>query len=339
MKRTILFISKITLAFFYLFSIMSCEKDEVIKNNDASLEGIYIDAELIENFDSRTLNYELTLEYGITSIPQLTIEATDANSFINITQALEIPGTALITVIAEDGLTSLIYTVNFKEALPNTDATLNSIQIHGVELEGFNADQAEYQVELSEGTTDIPVVNAIANNESATVTITQATELPGTTTILVTAQDTEFTKEYTIDFTVPVSGFENITEILTSCDTWICTAYDEIISGNSDAAGEGSYYFAIAYDAFGSCYFYYSEENQFESTWEINEDNTKITYDKGTEWEYTTTLLELTQQLFKYNDSWITQEGEEVNYIFTFEPYNTKSFNKIVPNNSFNKRK
>jgi hypothetical protein len=340
MKRTILVISKAIILLSFLFSFASCEKDEDNKNNDATLSGIFINSNIIENFNSEIFNYDITLEFGTNEIPELTVEANDPNAQITIIPALEIPGVAIINIIAEDGQASNIYMVNFKEMNASTDATLKSIQVHGVELEGFNVNLTEYQIELPEGTTIAPTVSATANDEYAIVTVTQVSELPGTATIIVTAQDTEITKEYTIEFTLPAAGFENIVEILTSHEVWLCTHYVEQISGVSDTAPDGSMFFTISYSASGSCMFSYgpNPEDQVESTWEVNASKTKITYAKGTEDEYSTTILQLTQSLFEYNDAWTTSDGTNVDYIFTLEPYTGKFFNNVNPKNSLNKR-
>jgi len=340
MKRTILVFSKAIILLSFLISYASCEKDEDNKNNDATLSGIFINSNLIENFNSETYNYDFTLEFGTNEIPVLTAEANDPNAQITIIPALEVPGVAIINIIAEDGQVSNIYMVNFKETNASIDATLSSIQIHGVELEEFNANVTEYQMEMPEGTTIAPNVSATAKDENAIVTVTQASELPGTATILVTAQDTEVTKEYTIEFTIPAAGFENIVEILTAYEVWLCTSYIEQISGNSDTAPEGSMFFTISYVANGACMFSYgpNPEDQVESTWEVSADMKSIIYAKGTADEYTTPILQLTQSLFEYNDAWTTAQGTNVDYIFTLEPHTGKFFHNVKPEYSLNKR-
>lgn len=335
MKKANLTIIRTIIALVFLLPFVSCEKDDDSKNDDASLKGIYIESELIENFTPENLSYELSLEYGTTNIPQITVEANDANASVNIIQATGIPGIYIITVVAENNFTTNVYTLNLIEDAPSTDATLKTITIHGVDLEEFNAETTEYQIELAEGTTEAPIVDAIVNDENSTIEITQASAIPGTATIVVTAQNSSYTKEYKINFTVPVS-FGNIAEILTSYQVWLCTAYEELNSGQSDVAPDGSMFFTISYDASGSCFFSYGPdpEDQFEGTWEVTADNKHITYFKGTEDEYTTTVLELTQSIFKYNDAWTTQDGTNVNYNFTLEPFTGKSsvlFETLAP--------
>ncbi len=97
-------------------------------------------------------------------------------------------------------------------AVPGTDATLSDLTLEGGTVADFSPDVFHYDVYLPEGTTDIPVVDGIPADTSATVDITQATDLSGdetarTATVLVTAEDGTTTQAYTITFTV-VTGIE-----------------------------------------------------------------------------------------------------------------------------------
>lgn len=84
----------------------------------------------------------------------------------------------------------------------STNATLSNISIDDVSLENFNSGTYEYSVELPTGTTEIPQIMASASINGATVNIIQATALPGTASIVVTAKDGETQQTYTIYFSV-----------------------------------------------------------------------------------------------------------------------------------------
>ncbi len=91
--------------------------------------------------------------------------------------------------------------------VPSTDATLSDLTIEGGTVADFSPDVYHYDVYLPQGTTDVPAVDAVLNDTSATVDITQATDLNGdesarTATVLVTAEDGTTTQSYTITFTV-----------------------------------------------------------------------------------------------------------------------------------------
>lgn len=88
------------------------------------------------------------------------------------------------------------------EAGPSSDATLKSLTYNGTEVPGFSGDVTGYDVVLPAGTTTVPTVVGVANDEKAKdVTVTDATGLPGTTTVTVTAENGD-TKTYSILFTV-----------------------------------------------------------------------------------------------------------------------------------------
>lgn len=85
---------------------------------------------------------------------------------------------------------------------PSDDATLSALTYNGTSVPNFSSDVLSYEVELPAGTTTVPTVVATKNESHATVNVTAATSLPGTTTINVTAQDGTTTKQYTITFTL-----------------------------------------------------------------------------------------------------------------------------------------
>ena len=120
---------------------------------------------------------------------------------MTITQASALPGNATVSVIAEDGETTLTYTVHFTVAA-NTDATLSDLKVGGATVAGFSASVYEYSIELPYNTTSAPEVAATATDVNADVTITQASALPGNATVLVIAEDGETTLTYTVHFTL-----------------------------------------------------------------------------------------------------------------------------------------
>lgn len=89
----------------------------------------------------------------------------------------------------------------------STDATLSAITVSAGALDpAFASDVTTYSVELPEGTTDVPTVEATTTSEFATVDITDAEEIPGTTTIEVTAEDQMTTKIYLVNFKIEGGG-------------------------------------------------------------------------------------------------------------------------------------
>jgi|GEM_PF-1116191 len=168
-------------------------------STDATLEEVHVDGEILADFDPDVLLYTVILPEETTSeIPVVSAIATDENAMIVITQATEMEGTATIVVTAEDETTSLTYTLNF--VVVSVDATLSDLLVDGTTIEGFDPEVTEYTFLLAVGTTDVPVVTAVVNNENATMVITQAVSVPGEATVVVTAEDSETIFTYTIYF-------------------------------------------------------------------------------------------------------------------------------------------
>ncbi len=166
----------------------------------ATLSEIRFNNQVIENFDPEVVEYAVELPIGTTAIPVLTATATNPDAALVINQPTSPTGTATIEVTATDGTTQLSYTVVFTVAIPSTDANLAELSVDGDPIAGFTQNTLSYTVQLSEGTTTVPTVEAIAANEFAVVEITNAASLNGSAQVKVTAQDGETTKLYTVDF-------------------------------------------------------------------------------------------------------------------------------------------
>lgn len=97
------------------------------------------------------------------------------------------------------------YTLTITEADPmSSDATLKSLKYNNTSVPGFSSDITTYNIELQAGTSTVPTVTAEKNDtKAADPVISNATGLPGTTTITVTAEDGT-TNTYTINFTVAI---------------------------------------------------------------------------------------------------------------------------------------
>ena len=84
-------------------------------------------------------------------------------------------------------------------AAAGSDATLSDLTVDGSTIADFSSLTSTYNVELAGGTTTVPTVAATPTDTNATVQVTDATSLPGATTILVTAQDGTTTSTVTIN--------------------------------------------------------------------------------------------------------------------------------------------
>ena len=169
----------------------------IAKNTDATLSGIFADGELLENFDELTFDYTLNIPFGA-PLPIITATATDPNAQVAITAIDAMHYSILVT--AEDGLTTLTYTVTFVQ-LPSTNSNLLNIFIDGNPLEGFAPTDYEYAITLPHGAPLPEVTWQAADNEQ----VVEAAWEGQTIRLTVTAGDKTNVSEYTIVFTNELS--------------------------------------------------------------------------------------------------------------------------------------
>ena len=86
------------------------------------------------------------------------------------------------------------------------NTSLSDLTIDGATIAGFLPNKSTYDIELGEGITVVPTVAATTNNTNASSVITAATGIPGTTTILITAEDGTTTNTISINFSGQVAG-------------------------------------------------------------------------------------------------------------------------------------
>lgn len=82
----------------------------------------------------------------------------------------------------------------------NDDATLKEIKIDDVLIPNFKSTQFGYEVMLPSNSTQVPQISVVLSDTNATYTIEPNSTLPGSTNIIVVAENAKTTKTYTIDF-------------------------------------------------------------------------------------------------------------------------------------------
>lgn len=169
----------------------------IAKNTDATLSGIFADGTLIDNFDAMTLDYTIHIPFGA-ALPVLTATATDPKATVAIEATDAMHHT--IQVTAEDGQTTLTYTVTFVQ-MSSTNSNLLNIFINGEPLEGFTPTDYEYAITLPYGAPLPEVTWLVADAEQ----VVDATWEDQTFRLMVTAGDKMTVSEYTIVFTNELS--------------------------------------------------------------------------------------------------------------------------------------
>jgi hypothetical protein len=174
-----------------------------VLNNDATLRAIALDDKALSGFNANTFEYNVTLPAGTTKAPLVVATSTDSKASVSCTQAvlLNRAGTATISVTSEDGKSTKTYYIKF--TVPKgTDATLKSLTLNGKEISEFSSNTTIYYVVIPHGTPKAPTVAGISNDVNAKVAVTQARNINGTATVVVTAEDGKSTKTYTVEFSV-----------------------------------------------------------------------------------------------------------------------------------------
>ncbi len=116
-----------------------------------------------------------------------------------------------VIIICQDFTSRRIFQSDYSEENGSfaNEARLSNITINGEPLEGFDPETYEYNVELPEGTTDVPVVEAQLMDENGTKVIVDALSLPGTTTIDAYGEDLATHLAYTVNFTIATGMDDN----------------------------------------------------------------------------------------------------------------------------------
>jgi hypothetical protein len=167
--------------------------------SDAALSDLMLDGVTIDDFSPYRLSYDVVQPEGTTTVPLVTATTRISTASAVVTDAEEVNDTATVVVTAEDGITTVTYMVIFSIELSD-EATLSDLTVDGITVDGFDPDKISYTVELPYGTTVVPTVAGTATDMNADVVVNPAADLPGTTTVVVTAEDGKTVKTYSIKF-------------------------------------------------------------------------------------------------------------------------------------------
>ena len=180
----------------------------VAKSNNALLSSILVDEEVIANFDAEVFEYTYYLPYGETEIPSVTPVKAMETQVAVVKDATSVGEASTITVTAEDGESTNVYTINWVN-MESSNANLEMIYLDGVELEGFSPVDSEYEVVLPYGTTELPEITWTLGDadQVANVEVTDNVAL-----ISVEAQDGT-PNEYIIYFTIEKSAENRLKNI------------------------------------------------------------------------------------------------------------------------------
>lgn len=219
-------------------SIEVTSKDNsVTKNYNINLnylENKYLDKMSINNntvaqFVYESPTYEATLPYDFfenlqreLNTPEITEKQAYENSGfnlnydstydLNINYPTSFPNDMTIEVNDSEGNHLKNYTIHLNIE-KSSNAYLSEINIDGLSLDNFNYNDFSYDVVLPLGTTNVPIISALSEDEDAHISINNPTSLPGKATITVTAPDNSTTNVYAINYNIKLNDnpfLENI---------------------------------------------------------------------------------------------------------------------------------
>ena len=180
----------------------------VAKSNNALLASILVGEDVIPNFDAEVFEYTYYLPYGETAIPAVSYVKAMESQVVTQVNATSVNEATTITVVAEDGETTNVYTINWAN-VESSNANLSNIYVDGAPLEGFDPTDNEYTVVLPYGTKELPEVTAETGDADQTAVV----EMTETQAIIsVTAQDGT-PNEYIITFVIEKSAENRLKQI------------------------------------------------------------------------------------------------------------------------------
>lgn len=180
----------------------------VAKSNNALLSSILVNEEEIPNFDAEVFEYTYSLPYGETQTPVVDYVKAVETQLVTIKESTSIADATTITVVAEDGETTNVYTIRW-ENKESDNATLTNIYVDGKPLDGFDPADNEYEVVLPYGTTELPVVTVEPGDADQT---TEVEMIDNSAVISVTAEDGT-PNEYIVTFIIEKSSENRLKNI------------------------------------------------------------------------------------------------------------------------------
>ena len=142
----------------------------VKQSDSAALKNIFLDGAPLENFTSEVTDYIVSLPLGTTTLPELTVEKGSVNQVVQISKPL-LDGVSKINVYSATGTAISEYNVVFAVE-KSSIATLSSITVNGVEIEGFDPEITDYTIDVHFGA--MPQIEYVKGDEKQFVSYSQA---------------------------------------------------------------------------------------------------------------------------------------------------------------------
>ncbi|MGB0883998.1 MAG: T9SS type A sorting domain-containing protein [Flavobacteriales bacterium] len=171
----------------------------------STLDMIFVGSDQVPGFTPLTYDYTVYVDVNLTTVGVFG-QLTDGNGTITYSedQPMAVPGSVTLTVVAEDGVTTTLYTVNVQH-FQSTDALLTDISLDGTTITGFSSTTYEYTETIPFGAA-LPAVTYTTSDANATVVEATGTAGVVPTTLTVTAEDGTTELVYTINWEVEAAN-------------------------------------------------------------------------------------------------------------------------------------
>jgi len=180
-----------------VFILTACPHTK--KLSDASLAKISVGDTSLQNFNPDVNEYTVELAAGTVQVPVITVTPNVEGAVISIDNAKKLPGTTKITVTALNGRDRMFYYIHFT-VQKSDDSSLSALFYNGIPVAEFEPERFDYEVVLPPEVLSPPSISGITSDSMATIEVFQAATLPGTATVIVTAEDGETTSTYSVLF-------------------------------------------------------------------------------------------------------------------------------------------
>lgn len=181
-------------------------------------KSITINGTELSGFNSSVYDYTVTLPYGTTDKPEIAVVKANEKQTYTISD-FSVPGTAKVTVYAENSDYSVTYNITFKSG-ELSDTTLKDILVNGVSIDGFTPTKTIYKVNVPIGTTgaqEITYVSAYA--EGAQTIVVDSKDIKETSTVTVSAPGASSSRVYKISYSVTESSYSYLKDLRVSGET------------------------------------------------------------------------------------------------------------------------
>lgn len=166
----------------------------------------------LSGFNAYVSDYTVSLPYGTEQKPVIDVVKANNKQTVEISD-YAIPGTAKVTVYAENTDYSVTYNIKF-ELKGLSDTTLKDILVNGVSIEGFSPTKTIYRVNVPVGTTGKQNITYVSAYPSGAQTIVvDSRDVAETSTITVSAPEASTSRVYKISYNVTESAYSYLQDL------------------------------------------------------------------------------------------------------------------------------